>query len=1685
MTVSLRAVPTPQVGRGGLTVGFPSDAATGDLLLFFNECYQSDTPQTPTVDGSSTGVTLIHSQNGTVSKLRVYKYTVTGSETDWHFDISDAGDHQVGAVLGVYDSAGTPVVADDGGAQGSTGGGTITMLPANQLSGEASGHLIVATVMWGYDSSTNPFSNPVGYSGTWTSRVSVGTALGNGGGIQVWTAPSCTTSGVAMTCDASTATGWAAAGFVLNPPATAPTANVSDTAYVSEVRTVEIGDVKTTATDQANLTETIVAQISAVKLNVSDTVVVTESTPEAVPAGPAPTPQASDLINVSEVVSIKVGTVLASPVDLINVSETREIKIGTVKTGGIQQVVVTEIVEAKISAIKLNVSDTVYVSEPAHEASPSGAATANTSDTAYVSEVVEIVVSAAQISASDQANLSETLVEQISAVQISVLENVVATENIQTTYVTLIGTFSNSAASGTNANVNHGVTINENDLIVVQVHANTSDLSITDNNGSYPFTQDFKGNGAETNTYVIATRRAGASEPSNYSWILGSSQRWEITGYVFRGVADGIWDVPPSIDTMQQQTGTPSSPATAPSITVADGSCGLLIINCDYAPQTTTWSNPTNGYGNEVEPSTHYESSVMYCQLQLPAGSTGTTSATPSTAERWTAHQVALLGKESTSIEISNVVDIINASDIANIAVSALQINVQDLCTVEDIPNAISGAVPINVSDTVVVTEDYRVTAATIYYVDATNGSDSNDGKSEGAAWKTLDKVHTSGPYDPGDQILFKRGETWEETILHASKHCQVYVDYSGVSGNPITFGAYGTGDKPKLLASLDLSDTGDWTEHSTNIWVTGNLTYDIGNLIFNTAENAVGVRLRTDTQTHDNLDAQGEYWHSAGGPLYLYSTSNPGSYYSRIKAAQQCEQFYLYNADYITICDLDMRYNGSAMIHVFTNTGGVSDGVIITRNNMEWCGGSPGTVLRAGNAVQTWRSVRNFECSYNTISQVYDAAMSQQGQDGEFGDTVYNQHWHHNTIDRAWYFWEYFQDDAVAIDYSNLVVEYNNATNSDLCWCYNQRFDGSTDCRTVRWTSDESFSTFTDCAFRYNQIRHSTSAGFLSHVHKNNLINTDWEWDYNGYWPNYQGFFSTSFPGDSVGTLAEWQTLTGKEEHSYILADITVNDTANISEAATVSISAVKISVSDGVLVSEDTPNVTPEGETPPQTAEASDTAYVSEQLSGYEDTVYVWDIPTIEVISYILPHADVFDNVNISEIVELKVSAVKISVNETVAVSENIGKFVSAVQISTSDVSVVTEVVNKIVSAVAFEVSDLIVTTETAETKLSTIKISVADGITVTETVDARPSGVFGFDTVTVNEVIELKISTIKISVIDNIACSEIIASQPSTLGINVSDSITVADVPDKTVVGNVLVTVTDLITVADIPTVPPKEVVEIPNAVDNVNVTEVIAVTVSSIKISVTDNITVEDIPDTGGAVPANTLDTVNVSDSATIIVSNLAISVTDAIIVTEVVSVPPKEVVEIPNVADNINVSDVGTVKIGALKVSAEDNATVADASILQISAVKISVADSLTVADIPERAATCTLNAIDNINVSDVPTVLISAIAIDVTDTVIVTENVSAQVSTIRISSEDNAIVADSPVLAISATEIAVVDTCIVTEPEHMWFVFVPGTRLQDIIKVHVVKERTWVEVTDSRLRVHVVMPRLRVYVDEE
>ena len=162
---------------------------------------------------------------------------------------------------------------------------------------------------------------------------------------------------------------------------------------------------------------------------------------------------------------------------------------------------------------------------------------------------------------------------------------------------------------------------------------------------------------------------------------------------------------------------------------------------------------------------------------------------------------------------------------------------------------------------------------AAIYYVDATNGNDDNSGTAQATAWKTISKVNLSS-FNPGDTILFKRDEVWRE---------QLNVPSSGSSGNPITFGAYGSGNKP-IITGADIV-TGWKKAAMSNVWY-ADLERSVSPTVL--CPKACKTHVFFDgilgTKVESKTDLDSEYeWYGEGTTLYIYSTSNPDTTYTNL----------------------------------------------------------------------------------------------------------------------------------------------------------------------------------------------------------------------------------------------------------------------------------------------------------------------------------------------------------------------------------------------------------------------------------------------------------------------------------------------------------------------------------------------------------------------------------------------------------------------------------------------------------------------------------------------------------------------------------------------------------------------------------------------------------------------------------
>ena len=129
----------------------------------------------------------------------------------------------------------------------------------------------------------------------------------------------------------------------------------------------------------------------------------------------------------------------------------------------------------------------------------------------------------------------------------------------------------------------------------------------------------------------------------------------------------------------------------------------------------------------------------------------------------------------------------------------------------------------LSTSNSMVTTAD-----AATYYIDATGGDDRNDGLSESTPWKTASKIGFPNFLNPGDEVLFKRGEVWHDK--------RISIWSSGTEAAPIVLDCYGDPADPPPLIDGTYQGEIVWEHVSGNIYRTTQPSWpaDPGLLIYN-----------------------------------------------------------------------------------------------------------------------------------------------------------------------------------------------------------------------------------------------------------------------------------------------------------------------------------------------------------------------------------------------------------------------------------------------------------------------------------------------------------------------------------------------------------------------------------------------------------------------------------------------------------------------------------------------------------------------------------------------------------------------------------------------------------------------------------------------------------------------------------
>lgn len=304
----------------------------------------------------------------------------------------------------------------------------------------------------------------------------------------------------------------------------------------------------------------------------------------------------------------------------------------------------------------------------------------------------------------------------------------------------------------------------------------------------------------------------------------------------------------------------------------------------------------------------------------------------------------------------------------------------------------------------------------TVYYI-SPNGDDENDGKSPNTAFKTTKApIFSMNILKEGDAVLFERGGLWRLTSAIKCK-------------KGVTYGSYGEGEKPTFYGSPYNYAVADYWVPSTrqNIWKIAIADSDIGLAVFNNGE-MVGVKKLNGIIA---LEKNGDYYfNQKEDTLYLYcDKGNPGKVFTDIEFGLNKAIFSVSNASDVTIDNLRIKYSGRFGVDLCG-----CDNSVITNCEIGFIGGAiqKGTT-RLGNGIQVWNGVTNHKVENCWIYQIYDAAITFQGNndaDIHNSDIYKNITYKDNLIEYSTYSFEFWHGNSAPM-VSDATIENFVCTNN------------------------------------------------------------------------------------------------------------------------------------------------------------------------------------------------------------------------------------------------------------------------------------------------------------------------------------------------------------------------------------------------------------------------------------------------------------------------------------------------------------------------------------------------------------------------------------------------------------------------------------------------------------------------------
>jgi len=332
------------------------------------------------------------------------------------------------------------------------------------------------------------------------------------------------------------------------------------------------------------------------------------------------------------------------------------------------------------------------------------------------------------------------------------------------------------------------------------------------------------------------------------------------------------------------------------------------------------------------------------------------------------------------------------------------------------------------------------------YYI-AANGSDSNDGRSEAAPWKTIRQIR------PGNTYLLKRGDTFYFPVKRVANDL--------IRDDKIVIAAYGKGEKPFI--SLYKTITADaWVSVGINVWKvdlkdTANYTGYLDNTDSNVGFLKVGSQIKGNKL--DSLNALKTDWdfYSDDKYLFVYFNQNPSRLTDKIKITVNTHIISLSNN--MEVRDLSLEGTGGHAIQ-----GVYAANVILKNIDINETGGSflaimPNGGLRYGNGIEFWAGANNCLVESCSVQNVYDAAFTIQSTypNSGFKNVVFNHNIANNN-EQSFEFWvatpesvfencKFINNDCknAGFGWSHSVRPFKNSGVHLLCFYWNPKMTGLT----------------------------------------------------------------------------------------------------------------------------------------------------------------------------------------------------------------------------------------------------------------------------------------------------------------------------------------------------------------------------------------------------------------------------------------------------------------------------------------------------------------------------------------------------------------------------------------------------------------------------------------------------------------